>query len=448
MGEPSLSVRSRRRVPVLAVLALLGPGLGGATAHARQGDAAEVAWRVTRVSVSSTGAQAVVPRDRQSSVRVPSISDDGRLVAFSSAADNLVRGDDNHRPDVFVRDRLRGRTLRVSVGSSGRQADGGSFSPTVSGNGRFVVFASRATNLARRDRDTKPDIYLRDRRTHVTRLVSVEVPGRWSRTAFTAPSVSAGGRFVAFGAHGFDPDTGSVGAVFVRDRRSRTTERIAPTRGGYTAGPLLSAHGRFVALSSTEPLTSDDGPDTSDVFVVDRVSGAVRRVVVGTGGGADRSVVMPSISADARHVAVEVFDGTSREGTTMNIWVWDRVTGESRIVSATGDGRVLPAGAPPDSPRPAAMSGDGDHVAFVSPSRLLPVDRNGTWDVYVRDLRDDSLSLVTRGTAGGSADGPSLSVDLSFDASEVALLSSATNLVPRDTNDGDDVFVALRRVAR
>lgn len=443
-----MPVHRRRLVPVLSILTILGPGLVG-PAHARQGDAVEVTWRVARVSVSSTGEQPVVPRDRQSSVRVPSISDDGRFVAFSSAADNLVRGDDNRRPDVFVRDRLRDRTVRVSVGSSGRQADGGSFSPTISGNGRFVVFASRATNLARRDRDAKPDIYLHDRRSHVTRLVSVEVPGRWARTAFTAPSVSAGGRFVAFGGHGFDPDTGSIGAVFVRDRHSRTTERVAPTPGGYTAGPLLSARGRFVVLSSTEPLTPGDRPDTSDVFVVDRASGAIRRVAVGTaGGGADRSVVMPSISADARYVAVEVFEGGSQEGTTMNIWVWDRVTGESRILSTTGDGRVLPVGAPPDSPRPAAMSGDGAHVAFVSPARLLPGDRNGTWDVYVRDLADDSLSLVTRGVDGTSADGPSVSVDLSFDGREVAFLSSAANLVPRDTNADDDVFVALRRRAR
>lgn len=445
----SPSVRPRRLVPVLAVLAALGSGLGGPAVHAQQGDAAEVTWRVARVSVSSTGAQAVVPRDREETLRVPSISDAGRFVAFSSAAENLVRGDDNGRPDVFVRDRLRNRTVRVSVGVSGRQADGGSFSPMISGDGRFVVFASRATNLARGDSDRKPDIYLRDRRTRVTRLVSVEVPGRWARTAFTAPSVSAHGRSVAFGSHGFDPDTGSIGAVFVRDRRSRTTERVAPTSGGYSTGPLLSADGRFVALSSTEPLTPDDRPDTSDVFVVDRVSGEIQRVVAGTGHGESRrSVVMPSISADARYVAVQVLEGTSRAGTTMNIWVWDRVTGESRIVSTTGDGRELPVGAPPDSPRPAAISGNGDHVAFVSPARLLPGDRNGTWDVYVRDLRDDSLTLVTRGTGGGSADGPSTSVDMSLDGGEVAFLSSAENLVPRDSNERDDVFVALRRLAR
>ncbi|MFZ5849015.1 MAG: TolB family protein [Actinomycetota bacterium] len=434
---------------VAALVAVLGPPAGAAAGAATgRGDATEVSWRVHRVSVATDGTPASAPDDDQAAYRVPSISDDGRFVAFSSSAESLVAGDDNGVADVFVHDRRTNRTRRISVGPSGRQAGGSSFAPAISGDGRFVVFASRATNLARADRDRRPDVYLHDRRTGVTRLVSVEVPAPWSRGDQLAPAVSVHGSYVAFSAHRVRRDVGSVSVVFLRDRRTGTTERVAGTVTGYTSGPQLSARGRFVAVTSTAALTPDDTDESSDVFVVDRATGVVRRVDVGEGRSSRTAVVMPSMSGDGHRVAVQVFEGTSREGSTTNIWVWDRPSGVARVVTSTSDGRVLAAGAAPGPARPTAMSGNGRHVAFVAAGRLTPRDRNPGWDLYVRDLRTDALSLVTEGYAEERVDGSTFGVDADRDGSALAFVSDATELVPRDTTDGPEVFVALRRISR
>lgn len=439
---------------ILVALGLLGPTAAGAVparAGSTTGDeTARTAWWVSRASVANDGSETAGTGPSES-YRVPAISGDGRFVAFSSTAPDLVRGDTNGTADVFVRDRRRAITRRVSVGSSGRQADGESSAPAISASGRFVAFSSRATNLAPRDREARSDVFVRHLETGRTRLVSKDLPAWWARGRHSSPTVSANGRFVAFVSTRNDPAVGTRSRVFVRDRRTGTTRpvvRPAPD-SGFEAQPVISAGGRFVVLVSSERLSADDRDEESDVFVVHRRSGRVQRVAIGRRDAAvHRSVHFPAISSDASRVAVMVFTGTSRAGTTTHIAIWDRSTGRARIVSQTASGRLLDNPVPPDPARPVGLSGDGRHVAFIAAAGLVADDDNRAWDLYVRDLDDDSLSLVTRSRRGAPADGDTVSAVFAADGRHVAFLSGASNLVPGDTNGADDVFVARRAQAR
>jgi Tol biopolymer transport system component len=128
----------------------------------------------------------------------PSLSKHGRFVAFSSTAANLARGDTNGASDVFVRDRARHRTFMLTRGGGPGVRRKGSFDPDISANGRYVAFTSASGNLVRKDSNGLPDVFVRDRRSGTTCLVSVGVDGRSAGGVSRAPEISADGRFVAF----------------------------------------------------------------------------------------------------------------------------------------------------------------------------------------------------------------------------------------------------------
>ena len=176
-----------------------------------------------RVSVASGGRQA---NDDSSFSSPAAVSADGRFVAFESHASNLVPGDTNRASDIFVRDRRRGVTVRVNVGAGGVQGLGGeSYDPSVSADGRFVAFDSLATNLVPGDTNRKTDVFVRDRRAGVTRRPSVGTDGIQGDGLSNHPALSADGRYVAFSSSASNlvpRDTNYVNDVFVRTRvRSR-----------------------------------------------------------------------------------------------------------------------------------------------------------------------------------------------------------------------------------
>lgn len=179
--------------------------------------------------------------------------------------------------------------------------------------------------------------------------------------------------------------------MFLRDRRlGRTSSAIGPVSGAiYQSEPVLSAGGRFIVITALEQLTPDDRDEAADVFVVNRRTVDAQRVRIGRRDReVQRVVVQPAISRDAGRVAVPVFTGNSRDGTTTNVAVSDRATGESRIVSTTATGRKLANPVPPDVPRPVGLSGDGRHVASLSAaSNLVRGDTNGASDVFIARRR-------------------------------------------------------------
>jgi Tol biopolymer transport system component len=227
------------------------------------------------VSVDSNG----VPGNADS--WAPTISDDGRFIAFYGYSSNLVPGDTNGNSDVFVRDRATASTFRVSVDSNGAEAAGYSGAPRMTPDGRFVVFMSDAPNLVPGGTAGAFDIYLRDVRFGTTEVVSVASGGARGDGSSMMPSISPDGRFIAFNSQADNlvaNDTNGWEDVFLRDRLAGTTERVDVTSlGGQVTGnvagvwPALSDDGRYVAFSTYAPdLVPMDTNGSSDVFVRDR----------------------------------------------------------------------------------------------------------------------------------------------------------------------------------
>lgn len=206
------------------VTAVLVVGLSLGTAGAA---AAAPGATTSRVSVSSSGAQGF------RSSEGAALSGEGRYVAFASLARNLVPGDTNLVEDVFVRDRLAGVTSRVSVGPGGRQANGASSIPSISADGRYVAFMSDASNLVAGDTNHAADIFVRDRVAGTTRRVSIGQGGQQANGASSFPALSGDGLHVAFqsAASNLVPgDTNGTFDIFVRDLLAGTTQRVARSR--------------------------------------------------------------------------------------------------------------------------------------------------------------------------------------------------------------------------
>ncbi|MGI8994660.1 MAG: TolB family protein [Nocardioidaceae bacterium] len=397
-----------------------------------------------RVSVSSSGLQA------HGSSFDPALSANGRYVAFYSAASNLVAGDTNGVFDVFVRDRTNGVTRRVSVSSSGLQANRGSLDPSISADGRYVAFSSQSSRLVAGDTNGRTDVFVRDRMNHVTRRVSVSSNGSQVRKGSFVPSISADGRYVAFfsrASHLVAGDTNSADDVFVRDRKNHITRRVSVSSSGLQSNarsddPSISAHGRYVAFTSlASNLVAGDTNGSYDVFVRDRKNHVSSQVSVSLSGlPADGFSSEPSVSSGGRYVAFTSFaSNLVAEDTngSYDVFVRDRVNGVTSLVSVSSDG--LQANLKSGNP---SISAHGRYVAFYSyASNLVAEDTNGTYDVFVRDGANGATSLASVSSAGLAADGLSGEPSISADGRSLAFTSEASNLVAGDTNSAYDVFV-------
>jgi len=412
--------------------------------------ASMAAGQVTqRVSVATSGAQGNNESD------LPSISADGRYVAFRSAASNLVSGDANVVDDVFVRDRQIGTTERVSVDSGGVEGNGPSTAPSISADGRYVVFHSSASNLVSGDTNGLIDVFIRDRQTGTTDRVSVDSSAAEGNDESLWPSISADGRYVAFWSRANNlvgGDTNDFEDVFVRDRLLGTTERVSVRTNGtegnfYSAFPTISGDGRYVAFwSLASNLVGGDTNGRPDVFVRDLQLDTTERVSIDSGGmeGNDSSL-MPSISADGRCVAFHSVASNLVAGDTngeYDIFVRDRQVGTTERVSvdsggAEGNGFCY-------NP---SISADGRRVAFRSyASNLVGGDSNGAQDAFVRDRQSGTTERVSVDSGGAEGNGNSSypGNSISADGRYVAFQSLANNLVSGDSNGDGDIFVRDR----
>jgi Tol biopolymer transport system component len=341
----------------------------------------------------------------------PSISVDGRYVAFYSGATNLVLSDTNGSADIFVHDTQTSQTTRASIPNAadqttlGTQANSSSFRAELSADGRLVVFYSLASNLVTGDTNGVSDVFVHDRQTDVTERVSVDTAGNQATGTSQNPSISADGRYVAFESSADDlvaSDTNSSNDIFVHDRQTGVTERVSVDSSGNQAGissgsagsnPSLSADGRHVVFwGSANELVASDTNNESDVFVHDRQTGETSRVSIPNG-------------PDQGTLGVES-------------------NSENQYPSISGDGR---------------------YVAFASDAtNLVTGDTNGHYDVFVHDRQMGTtrrVSLHPDGTQGDNytSDWASISADGRY----VLFYSFATTLIESDTNAFPDVFRAL-----
>jgi Tol biopolymer transport system component len=344
------------------------------------------------------------------------ITPDGRFVAFMSDSSNLLGPgvDTNGVRDVFIHDRQTGTTERVDVGPGGAQvSNGGADSPSLSADGRFVAFWSYATDLLGAGNDTNghPDVFVRDRQLGTTECVS-RGPGNLQGNGdgnSGNSAISADGRFVAFSSDstnllGPGGDTNGTTDVFVRDRQTGTTERVSVGTDGSQAdlgagGGSISADGRYVAFYSQAANLLGPSGDTNgavDIFVRDRQTGITERVSVGPDKlQGDGDSLQPRISADGRFVAF-VSSATNLLGPggdtngVADIFVRDRQMGITERISvgpgllqsdvASGLGGYI-------SQTSFGFSADGHFVAFDSDAtNLLGAggDTNSATDVFVR----------------------------------------------------------------
>ena len=243
----------------------------------------------------------------------PAISADGRFVVFASLADNLVPNDSNGSVDVFIRDREKGVTKRVSVNSAEEESHAGGSEASVSADGRYVLFGSTSDNLAP-GADGSEQAYVRDRRAGTTRRVSVNNRGRQANQSVGYMSISTNGRFVAFESRANNlvkHDTNGEGDVFVRDRRSKTTQRVSVTSGekqvvNWSGYAHISPSGRFVAFESPNAhLVPGDDNGIVDVFVRDIRHGVTLRVTSRSGGTNPTGSEYPTVTADGRFAAFQ-----------------------------------------------------------------------------------------------------------------------------------------------
>jgi Tol biopolymer transport system component len=398
-----------------------------------------------RVSVANDGTQG------NADSIAPSISADGRYVAFSSEADNLVEGDTNGEADIFVHDRKTGEKTRVSVSSDGTQGNNHSGpAASVSADGRYVAFKSGADNLVEGDTNGVQDVFVHDQVTGKTTRVSVASDGTQANNSsafshlmckYSGLSISADGRYVTFNSAAtnlVEGDTNEDSGIFVHDRMTGETTRV-PVGSDGTQGtemsfsPSISADGRYVAFESWYPY---------DVFLHDRVTGETIRVSVSSDGmyGNSRSS-WPSISADGRYVVFISEADNLVEGDTngaQDIFVYDRVTGKTTRISVYSDGtqgNIVIAPGP-------SISTDGRFVVFTSlPSNLAEGEPNGVADIFVHDMKTGQTQLVSIARVGVQGCGYSYMSSISADGRYLAFASNATNLVEGDTNGYYDIFV-------
>lgn len=241
-----------------------------------------------RVSLSSLGAEA------NGECSAPAISFTGNRISFSSVADNLVPADSNGQADVFLRDRWTASTQRISLSSSGTEANGPSELSDLSANGNFIAFESDADNLVLADGNAKTDIFVRDLSAGTTIRVSVDSDGNEGSGWCWWPSISSSGQYVAFQSSSFQlvpTDNNMVRDVFVYDRESGLMKRCSlasdATEGnGSSYSPALSGDGRYVAYhSSADNLVASDGNGLGDLFLFDQRTGGATLDLIGLAAG-------------------------------------------------------------------------------------------------------------------------------------------------------------------
>jgi len=381
----------------------------------------------------------------------PSLSADGRFVAFESWAGNLTPGVDVTNNGVFVRDLIAGTTVLASPGM-GAPPDGKSYMPAISRDGRVVAFWSRASNLVAGDTNGEEDLFTHDRVSAVVTRANVSTAGTPAEPADDGfhvvgdrPALSADGRFVVFDSMAGNlvaDDANGVADVFVRDRQAGTTERVSLQSDGMEAslpsgGPAISDDGRYVAFWSQAALTPDDLDGVFDVYVYDRQTAMLERI------GATTAANPPALSGDGRFVAFES-DATDLVPGGANgkrhVYVRDRTLGETTRVSV-GPGAVQGDG---DSGEPA-IGADGRWVAFRSAAtNLVAGDANGNDDVFVFDRLLGVTKRISVTAAGVEADGFSRRPSLSADGFFVAFESAATNFGFDDDFGAVDLFLGVR----
>ena len=390
------------------------------------------------VSVAKGGAPSVVGGF------APSVSADGRFVAFASNGSDFVDGDTNALVDIFLRDMNSGVTKVVSADQTGAprgaSANNVPGKREISDDGRYVAFASSATNLVATPNNSRQQIYVKDMATGVVTRASVDATGAAGNENSSAPALSGNGHVVAFVSQATNFSalaTSRIGQIFVRDLAlGTTTLESLSTTGTVVAGkasvaPALSWDGSQVAFETTAQLDTRDrdgwlGGNTGwDVYLRDRTAGTTvfASYTATTASGTDSRA--PSISADGRWVAFHSMDdkfvGSDLNGT-FDVVLFDRVTGSYSLASLNDAGQQANSASSGSS-----VSSDGRFALFTSAaSNLVTTPSSSGAQLYVHDMRTNEAPVVALGPDAELNEGVALSRVASFTAEDASTSWTAT----------------------
>lgn len=438
-----------------------------------------ITWRVSVASNSTEG--------NGYSYADNAISSDGRYVVFSATSYNLVPGDAQYGfEDVFLHDNQTKTTERISVSSAGVAGNEASYyGADVSADGRYVVFASKASNLVANDTNLKWDIFLRDRQASATSRVSVSSTGTQSNGNSWQPRISDDGSIIVYTSEASNlvtGDTNSKWDIFAFNRSTLQTERVSVSsdeaqangRSGDYSNPAVSSDGRFVAFTSEASNLVPDDTNTScdmngdgnpaencpDVFVRDRTGGTTERVSVSSSEAqGNQFSISPDISDDGRYVVFNsaasnlVADDTNVceavwYGSTScpDVFVRDRTGGTTERVSVSSTGTQSTKSSMNVNRKPPAISGDGNIVVFESDDTALATGAtNGYSQLLAHDRLTHQTTLVSASTYRWQGNSWSnCPPDISADGRYVSFPSVASDLVTDDANSLQDIFVRDR----
>lgn len=436
----------------------------------------------TRLSMSSSGTQA------NDASTEPAVSPDGRFVAFASGATNLVSGVSGFQ--VYLRDRDSDAdnvfdepggvsTTLISMNDAGNAANVSAAAPAISADGRYVAFASAATNLHPNATDNTYDIFVRDRQTGTTMHVSKSSAGVDANQQTGSPAISADGRYVVFQswADNLTPlDTNGWPDVFLHDRDVDNdgifdepgqvlTRRISVGMGSTNSdhrseAPVISADGSTIAFASmASNLVPSDTANSWDVFISDISGSNIRRISVSTSGGqadgdsGSAGVYKLGLSSNGRFIT---FESTATNLVTPatdglnNIFRYDRDSDEDGIFDEPGGTAILRVSVPfsgtqiNDNAFYPAISGNGRYIAYQSAaSNLVDLPNNFATDVYVYDAATGTTRLASVASEGWQGNFDSIQPVLDDSGQQTFFTSRATNFVGLigDSNDVNDVFV-------
>jgi Tol biopolymer transport system component len=405
---------------------------------------------IERVSVSSGEVEA---NGNSYMPLYDSASADGRFVVFESDATNLVPADGNLLRDVFVRDRLLGTTTRMSEVPGGGDASGESRYPSISEDGRWIAFTSDAHDLVIGDTNAAQDVFVFDRNTGQISRVSMGWDGSEGNGDSRTPSINGDGRYVAFRSSATNLVSGPMDSskfIYVCDLQTGNNELVSVTWAGVEENggswhPHISANGRHVAfISNSTNLVSFDENGVNDAFMRDLDLGVTTMIGVniddedgnGNSGGF-------GISATGRYAGIfsnasDLLPPGEDFNAVQDAFVRDVDLGVTERVSVNNSGNQANAGS-----GPATLDGTGRYAAFHSDaSNLVDGDDNAFTDIFSHDRASGITTLLTITAAGIQSDDISNNPTLSGDGCFVIFNSVATNLVPDDTNGYRDVFVA------
>lgn len=407
--------------------------------------------RIRRASESSTGDPSNFTSNHAT------ISGDGRFVAFQSIAHNLVPNDTIDSWDVFVRDMQTCQIWLVSLSSTGEQANQPAYADSIrnilSPNGRYVLFASRASNLIIQNTPGNNQIYVHDRLLGQTNIVSVNnagVPVN-SSALVSARDVSNTGQVIfTTDATNFDPyDPDNFDDVYIRDVVNHTTTLVSlgvngQKGNGSSSADSITPDGRYITISSdASNLVVGDTNNVGDIFVRDLQLNTISRVSVGSNGQqADNGSGGGSISDDGRYVAFYSYASLVLPDTNpyLEVYVHDRQTGITTRPATPAIG--LQAN---EATYPAIISGDGRTLIFEAIANNLYFGDTNGFDVIMVDLQTGHTSVVNQNAYGTPSKGWARIGGLSYDGSLFVFNSNDPDLVTPDPNGTwDDVFVVRR----